>query len=614
MAAIPPPAVANSAVATPEEILRRVFGYAEFRGQQAAIIDHAIAGKDALVLMPTGGGKSLCYQIPALVREGVGVIVSPLIALMQDQVDALLQLGVRAAYLNSTLSYDEADDIEDQVLDGSLDLLYVAPERLTTERTLMLLDRAPLALFAIDEAHCVSQWGHDFRPEYLQLSVLHERFPDVPRLALTATADEPTQQEILERLDLTGSRTFSTSFDRPNIQYNVLEKRGGREQLLRFIESRHPDESGIVYCLSRRKVDDTAEFLKTRGINARAYHAGLPGPVRATNQQWFLRTDNAVMVATVAFGMGIDKSNVRFVAHTDLPKSIEAYYQETGRAGRDGLPATAWMTYGLQDVISVRQMVSGSEADEARKRLELQKLDALLGFCEVTSCRRQVLLRYFGETTTVSCGNCDVCLHPVETWDATTEAQKALSCVYRTGQRFGVGHVIDVLLGKTNERIERLRHDQLSTYGIGKELDQNAWRSVFRQLIARGLVRIDTEGFGTMELTDDARPFLRSEERLWLRRDPKLATSSSTKRTSTPAPELADGDAPLFQALRSHRRTLAEEQGVPPYVIFHDATLREMAAVRPQSLAAMADISGVGEKKLARYGASFLDIIRSDAQ
>jgi ATP-dependent DNA helicase RecQ len=598
---------------TPIEVLNRVFGYPDFRGQQATVIEHAMAGNDALVLMPTGGGKSLCYQIPSILRPGVGVVVSPLIALMKDQVDALAQLGVRAAYLNSTLSYDESRDIEDAVRAGNLDLLYVAPERLATDRMLNLLDNAQLALFAIDEAHCVSQWGHDFRPEYLNLSIVHERYPDVPRMALTATADGPTQREILSRLSLEHSEVFSTSFDRANIQYHVVEKRSAREQLQRFVGDRHANESGIVYCLSRRKVDDTAKWLGERGFNARPYHAGLGTQERANNQQWFLRTDDAVMVATVAFGMGIDKSNVRFVAHLDLPKSIEAYYQETGRGGRDGLPATAWMAYGLQDVISVRQMVTNSEADDARKRLELHKLDALLGFCEVTTCRRQVLLRYFGEELEQGCGNCDVCLTPVDTWDATTSVQKALSCVYRTGQRFGVGHVVDVLLGKSNERITRLGHDRLSTYGIGADVEQNTWRSVFRQLIARGFVTIDEEGYGTLQLSELARPILRGEETIWCRRDTKPAPSAkSTRGAHEPVAALDAGDEDLFQALRDHRRELAQTQGVPPYVIFHDATLREMATLKPSSLERLNEISGVGEKKLARYGTSFLDVITDE--
>ena len=597
----------------PISILNRIFGYPSFRGQQEAVITNALAGRDALVLMPTGGGKSLCYQIPALLRNGLTVVVSPLIALMQNQVEALLQLGVRAAYLNSTLGWEEAKQIETDAADGQLDLLYVAPERLTSERTLNLLDRAQLALFAIDEAHCVSQWGHDFRPEYLKLSVLHERYPSVPRMALTATADTTTRQEILERLALTGSRVFITSFDRPNIQYNVVEKNRAKDQLLRFIESRHAGESGIVYCLSRRRVEATATWLRAHGLSARAYHAGLPDDCRAENLQWFLRADDAVMVATIAFGMGIDKSNVRFVAHLDLPKSIEAYYQETGRAGRDGLPATAWMTFGLADVIAVRQLVASSDADAARKRLEMHKLDALLGYCEVTTCRRAVLLGYFDDAPSQPCGNCDLCLEPVVTWDGTTAAQKALSCIYRTGQRFGVGHVVDVLLGKSNERIRRLGHDQLSTYGIGKELDTRGWRSVFRQLIARGLVQVDREGYGTFQLTPGARPILRGEEVVQLRHDPKvaLAATASRKRETSAGLVVAlrSEDERLFQALRAHRRSLAESQAVPPYVIFHDSTIREMAVSRPDTLASMSAISGVGEKKLARYGASFLDVI-----
>ena len=503
---------------TPREVLDRVFGYGAFRGEQEAIIEHVAGGGDCLVVMPTGGGKSLCYQIPALLRAGVAVVVSPLIALMQDQVDALRQTGVRAGYLNSTLTFGEVRAIEDGARAGRLDLLYVAPERLMGERTLALLDGLRIALFAIDEAHCVSQWGHDFRPEYLQLSVLHERYPGVPRIALTATADEPTRREIAERLGLGGARVFVSGFDRPNIRYAIVPKRNAREQLLRFLDAEHRGHAGIVYCLSRRKVEETAQWLRGRGYDALPYHAGMGAEERKRHQDAFVREDGVIIVATIAFGMGIDKPDVRFVAHLDLPKSIESYYQETGRAGRDGLPADAWMAYGLADVITLRQMVEGSEAGEQRKRLEVRKLDAMLGLCELTTCRRRTLLAYFGETRAEPCGNCDNCIAPPEAWDATEAARKALSCVYRTGQRFGAGYVIDVLLGKDNERIRGFGHHRLSTFGIGADLDVSTWRSVFRQLVARGLMRVDVEGFGSLKLTGESRAVLRGACEVRLRR------------------------------------------------------------------------------------------------
>ena len=494
---------------TPREVLGRVFGYDAFRGEQEAIIEHVAGGGDCLVLMPTGGGKSLCYQIPALLRDGLAVVVSPLIALMQDQVSALRQAGVRAGYLNSTLTFDEVRAVERDARAGRLDLLYVAPERLMGERTLALLDGvrggARIALFAIDEAHCVSQWGHDFRPEYLQLSVLHERYPGVPRIALTATADAPTRREIAERLGLGDARIFVSGFDRPNIRYAIVPKRSAREQFLRFLDAEHRGHAGIVYCLSRRKVEETARWLRGRGYDALPYHAGMGAEERKRHQDAFVREDGVIIVATIAFGMGIDKPDVRFVAHLDLPKSIESYYQETGRAGRDGLPADAWMAYGLADVIALRQMVEGSEAGEQRKRLEVRKLDAMLGLCELTTCRRRALLAYFGETLAEPCGNCDNCIAPPEAWDATEAAQKALSCVYRTGQRFGAGYVIDVLLGKDSERIRGFGHQRLSTFGIGADLDMATWRSVFRQLVARGLMSVDVEGFGSLKLTGASR-------------------------------------------------------------------------------------------------------------
>ncbi len=594
-----------------QRILREVFGFAAFRGEQEAIVGHVAGGGDALVLMPTGGGKSLCYQVPALLRPGTGVVVSPLIALMRDQVRALQQAGVRAAYLNSTLTPGEARQVEADLLGGRLDLLYAAPERLLTDRTLDLLERTRVALFAIDEAHCVSQWGHDFRPEYLQLSVLHGRFPTIPRIAVTATADPPTRREIVERLGLGEARTFVSGFDRPNIRYRVVAKQSPREQLLRFLAAEHPRDAGIVYCLSRRRVEETAEWLAAHGRVALPYHAGMPAAERARNQERFLMEDGVVMVATIAFGMGIDKPDVRFVAHLDLPRSLEAYYQETGRAGRDGLPADAWMAYGLQDVITLRQMLDASEAAEEHKRLERRRLDAMLGYCELASCRRQALLGYFGETLPEPCGNCDTCLEPVETWDATEAAQQALSCVYRTGQRFGVGHVVDVLRGEDGDRVRSLGHQRLSTYGIGRDRDAKAWRSVFRQLVARGLLTVDLEGFGTLRLTEACRPVLRGEERLRLRVDP--SPRRPERRATRPRAGAPPGGA-LWDALRQRRRELAEAQGVPPYVIFHDSTLAEMAEQRPATLAALAGITGVGATKLERYGEAFLEVIREHAQ
>ncbi len=593
----------------PLDILQHTFGYSAFRPPQDRIIDHLVGGGDALVLMPTGGGKSLCYQIPALVRSGTGVVVSPLIALMQDQVAALTQYGVRAAFLNSTLTAQQAQAVEVQLLRGELDLLYVAPERLLLPRTLELLERAKLALFAIDEAHCVSQWGHDFRPEYIQLSVLHQRFPQVPRIALTATADEPTRKEIIERLALDDAAQFIAGFDRPNIRYRIAEGDGsGRERLLRFIREEHSGEAGIVYCLSRKRVDEVAAWLATQGVKALPYHAGMNGEARQQNQQRFLREDAIVMVATIAFGMGIDKPDVRFVAHLNLPKSVEAYYQETGRAGRDGLPADAWMVYGLQDVITLRQMQATSEADETHKRVERQKLDAMLGLCELTTCRRQALLRYFGDELHEPCGNCDTCLQPPETWDATVSAQKALSCVHRTGQRFGVSYLVDVLLGKEHERIRQFGHDQVSTFGIGSELSANEWKTIYRQLIARGLLTVDIEGHGGLRLTEASRSVLRGEQQLMLRKALKPTKKKAT-RSSAERSLVGDADRALWQALREKRRALAEEQGVPAYVIFHDATLMEMVSRRPQSREQLAQISGVGDRKLEAYGDDFLAIL-----
>ena len=592
-------------------VLERTFGYSGFRGQQEEVIRHMVDGGDCLVLMPTGGGKSLCYQIPGIVREGTGVVVSPLIALMRDQVEALRQLGVRAACLNSSLSYLEVLEAEAAVRAGKLDLLYVAPERLLGERTLNLLAEARLSLFAIDEAHCVSQWGHDFRPEYLQLSALGEHFPDVPRIALTATADELTRREIVDRLGLRGAPVFVSGFDRPNIRYSVVPKNNARAQFRRFLDRRHRGDAGIVYCLSRKKVDATAEWLQAEGVDALPYHAGLGAAERRRNQDRFQREEGVVMVATIAFGMGIDKSNVRFVAHLDLPKSIEAYYQETGRGGRDGLPASAWMVYGLKEVVTLRNMVEGSEAGEARKRLEVRKLDAMLGYCELTTCRRQTLLAYFGETLAEACGNCDNCLNPVDAWDATEASRKAMSCVYRTGQRFGAAYLIDVLRGRETDRIRRFGHDRIPTHGVGADLSPYEWRSVFRQLVARGLLWVDMAGFGSIRLTDESWPVLRGETPVHMRRDvrPQAAARKRKPRAEQPPPDPATWDEGLWEALRAHRLELARAQGVPPYVIFHDATLREMVERRPGTPEELAGITGVGETKLERYGEDFLGVI-----
>ena len=591
-----------------QHLLQTIFGYEQFRDQQETVVSHLINGEDALVLMPTGGGKSLCYQIPALVRDGVGIVVSPLIALMQDQVDALRQNGVNAAYLNSTLSLDEVREVEQALYNGDLQILYVAPERLMIPRTLEMLSQLPIALFAIDEAHCVSQWGHDFRPEYIKLSVLHERFPQVPRIALTATADAPTRKEIVERLGLQQARQFISSFDRPNIQYRVSESSGNaRERLLRFIRNEYDGEAGIVYCLSRKRVDEIAKWLSSKGLTALPYHAGLPAQERQTNQKRFLREEGVVMVATIAFGMGIDKPDVRFVAHLNLPKSLEAYYQETGRAGRDSQPATAWMVYGLQDVITLRQMQANTDAPEEIKRIESHKLDAMLGFCELTRCRRQALLEYFGEQQPEPCGNCDTCLQPPETWDASVAAQKALSCVYRSGQRFGVGYLTDVLLGKEIDRIQQFGHDKLSTFGIGKELNQTQWKDLYRQLIAHGLLAVDMEGHGGLKLTEASRPVLRGEQTLMLRKLTKAAAGKSKERQSSRYNNKVD-DA-LWQALRKRRQELSDEQGIPAYMIFHDATMMEMVANRPQTLQQMSNISGVGESKREAYGEAFLEVI-----
>jgi ATP-dependent DNA helicase RecQ len=600
------------------EILENTFGYKAFRDQQASIVSHVSEGGDALVLMPTGGGKSLCYQIPSLLREGLAIVVSPLIALMQNQVEALQQLGVRAAFLNSSLSIEDTQSITRQALRGELKILYVAPERLMAGSFLQLLEQvnnhAGLALFAIDEAHCVSQWGHDFRPEYRQLAILHERFPEVPRIALTATADAATRAEIISQLKLEDAAQFISSFDRPNIRYQVTQKNNARQQLLHFIETQHPNDAGIIYCLSRKKVEETAEWLQSKGWAALPYHAGLDAKIREKNQRQFLREEGVIMVATIAFGMGIDKPNVRFVAHLDLPKSMESYYQETGRAGRDGLAANAWMTYGLGDVVSMRQMLDGGDASEERKRLEKQKLDALLGFCESTTCRHQSLLHYFGEAHPGDCGQCDNCLTPAETWDATQAARMALSCVYRTGQRFGAGHLIDVLLGKKTAQIERFEHAQLSTYGIGKNLTQSQWSSVYRQLAASGYIDVDFQAYGGLKLTEQAKPVLKGELEVWQRRDTEPEKRSSTAERASRAKEAYAGanDDPLWIALKAKRMALAKSQGVPPYLIFHDSTLLEIMNQRPSSLTELGRISGVGQAKLARYGDDFLEVLAQD--
>ena len=592
-------------------ILKDVFGYDAFRGNQAAIIERVAAGGDALVLMPTGGGKSLCYQVPALMREGLAVVVSPLIALMDDQVATLDELGVAAVALNSTLSGDEQREIAERIRRGQIKMLYLAPERLVQPRMLSFLQGLDIALFAIDEAHCVSQWGHDFRPEYLQLGQLAELFPQVPRIALTATADKRTREEIVQRLHLDSAERFLSSFDRPNIFYRIQPKDQPRKQLLGFLAARKGD-AGIVYCLSRKKVEEVADFLSSQGFPALPYHAGLPNELRAYHQKRFLNEEGLIMVATIAFGMGIDKPNVRFVCHLDLPKSVEAYYQETGRAGRDGLPADAWMAYGLQDVIFLKQMLANSEGDERHKRIEQHKLDAMLALCEETRCRRQALLAYFDEELPQPCGHCDNCIDGVETWDATEPARQALSAIYRSSQRYGVGHLVDILLGRDNEKVRAAGHQHLAVFGIGKGFSEVEWRTLFRQLVARGLADVDLDGFGGLRLSEACRPLLRGEVSLQLRREPKPAQAA--KASSSAASQLVRGhEREMWEALRSLRRKLAEEHSVPPYVIFPDATLLEMLRSQPGSLSEMAQVSGVGARKLERYGQAFLEVLNGSA-
>ncbi|AJE21112.1 DNA helicase RecQ [Azotobacter chroococcum] len=589
-----------------QRILKDVFGYDAFRGNQAAIIERVARGGDALVLMPTGGGKSLCYQVPALLRGGLAVVVSPLIALMEDQVATLDELGVPAVALNSTLGADEQREIAERIRLGEIKLLYLAPERLVQPRMLAFLQRLPIGLFAIDEAHCVSQWGHDFRPEYLQLGQLAELFPQVPRIALTATADKRTREEIVQRLHLESAERFLSSFDRPNIFYRIVAKDQPRKQLLGFLAERRGD-AGIVYCMSRKKVEETAAFLSEQGFPALPYHAGLSNELRALHQKRFLNEEGLIMVATIAFGMGIDKPNVRFVAHLDLPKSLEAYYQETGRAGRDGLPADAWMAYGLQDVIFLKQMLSSSEGDERHKRVEQHKLDAMLALCEETRCRRQALLAYFDEELAKPCGHCDNCVDGVQTWDATEAARQALSTIYRSGQRYGVGHLVDILLGRDNDKVRSLGHQHLSVFGVGKAHGEGEWRTLFRQLVARGLADVDLDGYGGLRLNQSCRALLRGEMSLELRRDLK---PQAPKPAASAASQLVRHDErEQWEALRALRRKLAEEHAVPPYVIFPDATLLEMLRSQPRSLSEMARVSGVGARKLERYGEAFLEVL-----
>jgi ATP-dependent DNA helicase RecQ len=597
-----------------EEVLRRVFGFAQFRQLQKEVIAHVLSGNNAVVLMPTGAGKSLCYQIPALVREGVGIVVSPLIALMRDQVDALRQAGVRAGYLNSSLSFDEARSVESDMRAGKLDLIYVAPERLMMDSFLEFLENTRISLFAIDEAHCVSQWGHNFRPEYAQLSILRQRFANVPIIALTATADGPTRKDISERLNLADAKLFTTGFDRPNIHYRVEDRQDAKLQLLSLIRDEFAEESGIVYCQSRNKVDMVAKWLGERGIKALPYHAGMDAGARERHQNRFIREENIVMVATIAFGMGIDKPNVRFVAHLDLPRTLEAYYQETGRAGRDGLASIAWMSYGLSDVIETKFRISSSELDDRQKRIELQKFEALLGFCESVSCRRSVLLKYFGDQPPERCGNCDRCQNPAKSWDGTIAAQKALSAVYRTGGKFGVAYLVDVLTGNKTTRVQQWGHHELKTFGVGADLSKSDWHAIFRQLVASGFLSVDIEGHGGIQLNRHSQAILKGERTVYLRELTKPKLQQKIERVKSPSAELHEEDEALWQSLRERRLSISRDERVPPYVIFHDTTLKAMAASRPTTLEELARIPGVGTRKLERYGRIFLDLVAEHSE
>ncbi|MHC4870798.1 MAG: DNA helicase RecQ [Planctomycetota bacterium] len=602
-----------------KQILKDTFGYPEFRGHQEDIINHMINGGDSLVLMPTGGGKSLCYQIPAMLRDGVGIVISPLIALMQDQVSAIQENGVRAEFLNSSLTGKEAWEVENKLLENSIDLLYIAPERLLNDTTLNILRQAQISLFAIDEAHCVSRWGHDFRPDYLNLSILHEEFPEIPRLACTATADQKTREEIIKQLKLEEAECFVSGFDRPNICYKVMPKKNARKELVKFINTEYPGQSGIVYCLSRKNVDETALWLCDQGFNAFPYHAGMNNADRQKNQDTFLREENVIIVATIAFGMGIDKPDVRFVAHLNLPKSIEAYYQETGRAGRDGLPATAWMMYGMQDVVLLRQFIEKSTGDNNYKRIERQKLDAMLAYCEVTGCRREVLLSYFGDHQEEDCGNCDTCLDPVEQVDYTVAAQKALSCIFRTGQRFGVSYLVDVLTGSDNERIKNLRHDQVSTYGIGKDMTKTEWRTLYRQLVILGMVTVDPH-FNVLSLTQKSNGLLKGEEKFYMRKQLKreekekrvkeIKAKTKSKKQKRTEKDLNEEDRKIFEHLRDCRTKIAKRKHIPSYVVFSNETLFLMAEQKPKDEEEMMEVSGVGLVKYKKYGEIFLDAVR----
>ncbi len=599
--------------ATPQSILKEYYGYDAFRGDQANIIDHVVEGGSAFVLMPTGGGKSLCYQIPSMLRDGVGVVISPLIALMQDQITALEQLGISAAAINSSMPMEQVNEVMARLKANELDMLYVAPERMVLPQFMEMLEGCKLALFAIDEAHCVSQWGHDFRPDYAALSILAERFPNVPRIALTATADAPTRKDIIERLSLAEGRHFVSGFDRPNIHYGIIDRSNAKQQLWKFLQSKHAEHSGIVYCLSRKNVDDTADWLRTQGVNAHPYHAGLDAQVRKANQDKFLREEKVVMVATIAFGMGIDKPDVRFVVHMNSPKNIEAYYQETGRAGRDGLPAEAMMIYGLDDAAKQRGWIENSDAPDTQKRIEHQKLNSLLGLCEAASCRRQILLSYFGDASQ-PCGNCDNCDTPPAMFDATVAAQKALSVVFRTGQRFGVGYLISVLLGKSDARMEKFGHDQQSTFGIGEEFNKSQWQNIFRQLVALNLLKVDVTGHGGISITEQGGTFLREKESLNLREMSKEVTEKKSRTRTAPATLKSDADQELFDSLKTARAALAKKANVPAYVIFHDKTLVEIAKNKPQNLDEMLEVSGIGQAKLEKYGAAFLSVIHDYAQ